>query len=297
MRVAITGAAGTIGGALLRHYVNSGDTVYAIDTNENGLYQLRYMPVVPVLQDIAGSNFWHSFYDRNSIDLVINCAAAKQLPIVEAHPFYAYRSNADAVDAICDHEDRPPVVHISTDKAVYPVSLYGFTKYIGEEKAKYYGCRIVRLVNVIDSSGSVFEVFRGQIESGGPVTLTDPHMSRYFMALDQAVKDIVTVASTEPGLYMPVNYDRQPIYDIAKDLIGDKDIKIQVTGIRPGEKIKEDLIYQDEVRNPYTPEIDRIKSPAKIILWGTFEEEKEKALEYGKYNFQRFMWRWVPEKC
>ena len=288
MKVAITGASGTIGSAFVSHYADKGDIVYAIDTHENGLYHLK--GCIPILQDIGDAGFWTAFYDRNDIDLVINCAAAKQLPIVEQHPFYAFKTNALGVLALLGG---PRVVHISTDKAVYPTSLYGFTKYIGEEFAKAAGATVVRLVNVWASSGSVAEVFAAQINAGGPVTVTDPHMTRYFMQLEDAV-DIITSVD-KPGVYMPSVYDTVNIWDLAQRMTSDLETPIQITGARPGEKIIEDLRYTDEKVSQYANGIDCVFSPLRIDI-DKFLEESSIMDGYIKYNALKLMWKWVPEK-
>jgi FlaA1/EpsC-like NDP-sugar epimerase len=290
MKVVITGAAGTIGSALVRHYVDAGDMVYAIDTAENGLYMMgRDYPVITILQDIGQPEFWKHFYGKNTVDLVINCAAQKQLPMVEQHPFYAYKTNAQAVKAVCTG---PKVIHISTDKAVYPLSLYGFTKYIGEEYAKAAGARVIRLVNVYASSGSVVEVFSKQIDAGGPVTITDPHMSRFFVHLDQAVDIIV---NSQGDFVMPAEYETINIWELAHRMIGDRRVNVQVTGARPGEKIVEDLFYRDE-KFEKEGKFYLVDSPKRILNWELFEDDADKAIRFSKYNFMKFMWYALPAK-
>ena len=287
MRVAITGSAGTIGNALCNLFVKNGWIVYAIDTNENGLYYMSLdLPITPVVQDICKANFWEAFYTKNDIALTINCAACKQLPMVEQHPFWAMHVNGLALQHL-----QGKVIHISTDKAVYPTSLYGFSKYIGEEIAKLNDFTILRLVNVLGSRGSVTEVFEKQQAEGGPVTITDVHMIRYFTELDSVCDSIKKLVDMPMGFYMQVDHEEVSIYDIAVAT----GCEIKVTGIRPGEKIVEDLRYNDEQITLREGNLDLIYSPIRIDCIDELTKDIYRA-EYSKYNMLKTMWKWVPEK-
>ena len=296
MRIAITGGAGTIGSALCKSYAGAGNIVYAIDTNERALYLLSLdLPIVPVLQDIRDPYFWNAFYDRNAIDLVINCAACKQLPLVEAHPFHAVSVNGFALGAM--YREGIKLVHISTDKAVYPVSLYGFTKYIAEEEAKRLGVSFVRLVNVYGSSGSVIEVFERQGKALQPITVTDPHMVRYFTSEIQTVNLIRQVAESGPGLYMQKEPSMRKIYEIAADFAEQYNVPIKVTGARPGEKLIEELTYDDELVDKIEGDLVRYDSPRRLSddSLEAMAEEINKT-DFRKYSMLKTMWKWIPNR-
>ncbi len=296
MRIAITGGAGTIGSALCKSYAADGHIVYAIDIDECALYLLAMdSPIVPVLQDVRDAAFWKAFYNRNQIDLVINCAACKQLPLVEAHPFHAISVNGYALAAMANKRVR--IIHISTDKAVYPVSLYGFSKYIAEEEAKRLGISIVRLVNVYGSSGSVIEVFTKQGHEKQPITVTDPHMLRYFTSECEVVRDIRAVADMPCAVYMQKAREPKKIYEIAAEFSEQYNVPIKVTGARPGEKLIEELVYDDEHVAKIDGEIVRYDSPRRLgdDSLDAMADDIAKA-GFDKYAMLKTMWKWIPNR-
>ena len=296
MRIAITGGAGTIGSALCKSYAADGHIVYAIDIDECALYLLAMdSPIVPVLQDVRDAAFWRAFYNRNQIDLVINCAACKQLPLVEAHPFHAISVNGYALEAM--YNDQVKIVHISTDKAVYPVSLYGFSKYIAEEEAKRLGVSIIRLVNVYGSSGSVIEVFTKQGREKQPITVTDPHMLRYFTYDHEVIRDIKLIADMPSALYMQTAREPKKIYEIAAEFAEQYNVPIKVTGARPGEKLIEELVYNDEHVAKIEGDIVCYDSPRRLSddSLDAMAEDIGRA-GFDKYAMLKTMWKWIPNR-
>jgi UDP-glucose 4-epimerase len=192
-------------------------------------------------------------------DVVVNGAALKQVPTCEYFPFEAVQTNIGGAENIVRVVERgrgtiKTVVGVSTDKACKPVNTMGMTKAIQERvfvnaNLRCPGTRFVcvRYGNVLASRGSVIPLFHEQIRSGGPVTITTPEMTRFLLSLDDAV-DTVFTALTEarPGeTYIP-RVPAARITDVAAVLIGDRKIETRVTGIRPGEKVHEILVSEEE---------------------------------------------------
>ena len=195
-------------------------------------------------------------------DIVVNAAALKQVPTCEYFPSQAVLTNcmgaANIVRAI-EENDFPveTVIAISTDKACKPINVMGMTKSIQERiltaanilnpKTRFI---CVRYGNVLASRGSVIPLFHEQIRNGGPVTITDPEMTRFLLSLDQAVDTVFTaLQEAKPGeTYIP-RVSSATVMQIARALIGERDIRIDVIGIRPGEKIHEILVSEEEANH------------------------------------------------
>jgi len=192
-------------------------------------------------------------------DIVINAAALKQVPTCEYFPDQAVLTNCvgamNIVRAIREH-DYPvdTVVGISTDKACKPVNVMGMTKAVQERILTSANVLIpstrficVRYGNVLASRGSVIPLFHDQIANGGPVTVTVPEMTRFLLSLNQAVDTVFAALRTaEPGETLVPDAPSATVENIARALIGDRDIEIKVTGIRPGEKMHEIMISDEE---------------------------------------------------
>lgn len=200
-------------------------------------------------------------------DIVVNAAALKQVPTCEYFPLQAVLTNcigpANIVRAI--HENDLPVatvIGISTDKACKPVNVMGMTKSIQERIFISANVLIpktnficVRYGNVLASRGSVIPLFLDQIKHGGPITITVPEMTRFLLNLNQAVDTVfAAIKYAKPGeTYIP-NVPSAKVINIVKALIGDRKIKIKITGIRPGEKLSEVLISEEEVNHCFKRE-------------------------------------------
>ena len=192
-------------------------------------------------------------------DIVFHAAALKQVPTAEYHPFEAVRTNVigaeNIVQTIREHNFKvETVVGVSTDKACKPVNVMGMTKAIQERilaqgALDCPGTRflLARYGNVLASRGSVIPVFNQQIRAGGPVTVTTPEMTRFLLSLDRAV-DIVfaAIADGRSGETWIPHVPSAKMLDVAAALIGDREIEIEYTGIRPGEKIHEVLVSEEE---------------------------------------------------
>ena len=278
-RVLITGGTGSMGKVLVRRLLNgemgNPEAVIVFSRDEAKQYFMRveYENKVAATDEVVYRNFQKKLQfwigdvrDFNSVtsalrgvDIVVNASAMKQVPTCEYFPYEAVRTNIEGAEnmvcAIQKHNLKvETVVGVSTDKACKPVNAMGMTKAL-QERIFIQGnmrCNRTRFVcvrygNVLASRGSVIPLFHEQIRNGGPVTITTPEMTRFLLGLNDAV-DTVFAAISEalPGeTYVP----RAPasrIVDVAAALIGDRPIRTMVTGIRPGEKIHEIMVSEEE---------------------------------------------------
>ena len=278
-RVLITGGTGSLGKVLLRRLLGggAGDPAKIIvlsrdEAKQHAIrveYQRRSSPTDEVIYDNSSKKLefrigdvrdFHSVASAlREADVVFNAAALKQVPTCEYFPFEAVQTNVggaeNIVRAIRDLRlDVETVVGISTDKAVAPINVMGMTKSLQERilaranlDAPETRFVLVRYGNVLASRGSVIPLFHEQIRNGGPVTITDPRMTRFLLSLEEAV-DIILVALREARrgeTYIP----RAPsakIVDVAAALIENRPIKTVMSGVRPGEKLHELLISEEE---------------------------------------------------
>ena len=278
-RVLITGGTGSLGKVLLRRLLGggAGDPAKIIvlsrdEAKQHAIrveYQRRSSPTDEVIYDNSSKKLqfrigdvrdFHSVASAlREADVVFNAAALKQVPTCEYFPFEAVQTNVggaeNIVRAIRDLRlGVETVVGISTDKAVAPINVMGMTKSLQERilaranlDAPQTRFVLVRYGNVLASRGSVIPLFHDQIRNGGPVTITDPRMTRFLLSLEEAV-DIILVAMREARrgeTYIP----RAPsakIVDVATALIENRPIKTVISGVRPGEKLHELLISEEE---------------------------------------------------
>jgi UDP-glucose 4-epimerase len=204
---------------------------------------------------------YHSVVDGlKDSDIVINAAALKQVPVCEYFPFEAVKTNIlgaeNIVKAIRQTANNIELVlNVSTDKACKPINTYGMTKAIQERimLEANYSCKqtkfiCVRYGNVMASRGSIIPLFQNQIMNGGPITITTKDMTRFMMSLDQAVDTIfAAITNANPGeTYIPI-VKSAFITDLADVMIADRNIETKIIGIRPGEKIHEILISEEEI--------------------------------------------------
>ena len=277
--IVVTGGTGSLGKVLVRRLL-AGEmgwprrvTVFSRDEAKQHDMRLHYKNRTVATDEIVYRNSTELLHfvvgdvrDFHSVaavlrsaDVVVNAAALKQVPTCEYFPFEAVRTNIEGAENIVRaiQEHRLPiqtVVGVSTDKACKPVNTMGMTKAIQERifiqaNMRCAGTRFVcvRYGNVLASRGSVIPLFHEQIRSGGPVTITTTEMTRFLLSLDDAVDTIFAAVSTGHGgdTYVP----RAPsarVVDIATALIGDFPVQMKVTGIRPGEKIHEIMVSEEE---------------------------------------------------
>jgi len=271
-RVLITGAAGSIGSELCRQIMKmEPERLILYERVENEIYRINMefaqvfagRPYEMVLGDILDTERLDWVMDSFKPHVVFHAAAYKHVPIMESHPLLAIKNNIQGTYNVAKASVRSGVdkfVLISTDKAVSPANVMGATKRVAElvcqgmnseRKTKFIA---VRFGNVLGSAGSVIPLFKDQIMNGGPVTVTHPEMTRYFMSIPEAAQLVMQAGAMGKGgeifvldMGEPVN-----ITDLARDMIrlmgfkvGD-DIDITYTGLRPGEKLHEELVAEEE---------------------------------------------------
>jgi FlaA1/EpsC-like NDP-sugar epimerase len=278
-RVLVTGGTGSLGKVLIRRLL-SGEAgtpkkviVFSRDEAKQHFMRLEYQSGPNATDEVIYHNFERvlefrigDVRDYSSVlsavrdaDIVINAAAMKQVPTCEYFPYEAVRTNIDGAEHIVraiqeHHLPIETVVGVSTDKACKPVNTMGMTKAI-QERIFVQGnmrCRGTRLIcvrygNVLASRGSVIPLFHDQIQRGGPVTITTVDMTRFLLSLDDAVDTVfAAIDDAAPGeTYVPTAPSAK-VVDIAAALIGDLPIDVRVVGIRPGEKIHEIMVSEEE---------------------------------------------------
>ena len=261
--VLITGAGGSIGSELVRQCVKYEATkLILIDHSEFNLYQIEQevsgSSIVPVMQSVLSMDDLEKTFELHKPDIVIHAAAYKHVPLVEANISEAIKNNVLGTKNIIDVAIKNgvnKVVLISTDKAVRPTNVMGTTKRICElyaQNSNGQGTDIVavRFGNVLGSSGSVIPKFKQQIADGKDITVTHPDITRYFMLIPEACELVLQAGAIGSGGEIFILDMGEPIkiVDLAKKMIelsGRDDIKIVFSGLRPGEKLYEELLIDD----------------------------------------------------
>jgi len=269
--VLVTGAAGSIGSELCRQVAAQGpERLVLYDRHENGMFalekelQARHAAVrlEPVLGDILLEDQLDAVFSRFRPEVVFHAAAYKHVSMAERNPLEAVRNNVlgtrNVARAAVGHGAKEFVL-VSTDKAVRPTSVMGVTKRVAERVVQGFQngcCRFVgvRFGNVLGSNGSVVPIFREQIARGGPVTVTHPDVTRYFMTIPEAVQLILQAAGTGHGgeIFVLEMGQAVRIADLARQMIRlsgfepDEDIEVVFTGLAPGEKLHEELVSDGE---------------------------------------------------
>jgi FlaA1/EpsC-like NDP-sugar epimerase len=271
-RVMVTGGTGSIGSELCRQIIRfTPKKLIIVDINESGLYDMEMdfkskLPnteIVPVLCPIQDMHVMSRIFEQENPEVVFHAAAYKHVPMMELHPWEAVLNNIVGTQSIlelCARMDVRRCVVVSTDKAVRPTNVMGASKRMGELLAQAYATELgarnmcVRFGNVVYSAGSVVPLFRKQIERGGPVTLTHKDVMRYFMTISEASRLILQAGAIGNGGEIFILKMGTPIRiaDMARDLIRlsgfepDTEIEIKEIGLRPGEKLVEELITEGE---------------------------------------------------
>ncbi|MGB4044621.1 MAG: nucleoside-diphosphate sugar epimerase/dehydratase [Halanaerobiales bacterium] len=280
--VMVTGAGGSIGSELCRQIARFKPwRLLMLDNYENSLYYLDLelkkgfpdIEIIPIISCVRDKERLDNLFASYRPDLVFHAAAHKHVPLMEYNPGEAVKNNIFGTRNLLEVADRYKVdkfVLISTDKAVNPTNVMGATKRVAEmlvqamnkrSQTKYMA---VRFGNVLGSNGSVIPLFKKQIATGGPVTVTHEEVTRYFMTIPEAVQLVIQAAALGRGGEVFVLDMGEPvkIIDLAKDLIKlsglklGEDIDIEITGLRPGEKLYEELLHDTE--NSIRTEHERI---------------------------------------
>ena len=293
-RVVITGAGGSIGSELVRQCLNfSPSLLIMIDISELNLFEIdRQLNqndtktlLKPILCDIRDYSTLQDVFEEYKPQVVLHAAAYKHVPLQEKFPWEAIKTNIfgtfNLSEVSIEHKVEKFVL-VSTDKAVRPTNVMGATKRIAEMIALYFNrdkkitdFMAVRFGNVLGSSGSVIPIFQDQIKKGGPLTVTDPNMERFFMSIPEASQLILQAGSFGIGGEIFILDMGSPIriIDIANQLIRlsgfepEKDIEIKVTGARPGEKKVEELSLPNEV-------LDKTKHDKIFVLNDSYMKDE-----------------------
>jgi len=269
--ILVTGGAGSIGSEIVRQIARYDyQDLIVIDQAESALYdvqqelrQHKLTNFTPIVADVRDYDRMEYYFQKYKPDMVFHAAAYKHVPLMEYNAYEAVRINVLGTKIIADLSCRHEVekfVFISTDKAVNPTNVMGATKRIAE---MYVSCKqtegktrymITRFGNVLGSNGSVIPLFRKQIAKGGPITVTHKDITRYFMTIPEASQLVLEAASMGDGgeIFLFDMGESVKIFDLAKNMIKlsglryPEDIDIEITGLRPGEKLYEELLATGE---------------------------------------------------
>ncbi len=274
--ILVTGAGGSIGSELCREILrDSPKLLVLLELNEFSLYHvelkfrsLSSIPIVPCLGSVQDSELLKHLLRDHKVNTVYHAAAYKHVPLVEENPLQGLLNNALGTQSLiekCIEAEVNSFVLISTDKAVRPTNVMGASKRIAEmivqDTARRFPERrigIVRFGNVLDSSGSVVPLFREQIQKRMPITVTHPEITRYFMSIGEAARLVIQAGamSTKGEVFLLDMGDPVKIRDLAlqmielSGLIPEKDIPLHFTGLRPGEKLYEELLIDPAQSQP-----------------------------------------------
>lgn len=271
-RVMVTGAGGSIGSELCRQIAGfSPEKLLILGKGENSIYEIDQelqkdypkLDLLPIIADVRDAQRMEQVFETERPQVVFHAAAHKHVPLMECYPVEAVKNNVLGTKVLAETADRHNVetfILISTDKAVNPSSVMGASKRIAElilqqmSQSSKTRFSAVRFGNVLGSRGSVVPLFRKQIATGGPITVTDPEMKRYFMSIPEASQLVLQAGSMACGGEVFVLDMGEPIriVDLAEDLIRlsgyepYRDVEIVFSQIRPGEKLFEELMTAEE---------------------------------------------------
>ena len=324
-RVLVTGAGGSIGSELVKQCLGyNPDLLVLFDQSEHNLFKIdnicqdlsNNIGIQPILGDIRDKKMVNSVFNSFQPHVVLHAAAYKHVPMQENNPWEAVITNIEGTSNVieaCENNNVERFVLVSTDKAVNPTNIMGATKRVVEiliqsksknSKVKYMA---VRFGNVIGSSGSVIPTFQEQINKGGPITITDPLMKRYFMSIPEAAQLILQAGSIGEGGEIFVLDMGEPVLvkDIAFELIKlsglepELDIPIKYIGLRPGEKMFEELVMSGENIVDTSHEKIMVLKNGVNHSWNhvlaKIEEITESAKSYDSNIIKNKLKQFVPE--
>jgi len=298
--ILVTGGVGSIGSQVVKNLLNlDPEVVRILDINESKLFEFEEdfdsRKVRTFIGDVRDKSRLEKAIE--DVDIVFHAAALKHVPLCEYNPFEGVKTNVNGTQNLIDvalDEEVERVITISTDKVVNPINVMGATKLLAERLTTsanlYKGTRktifsVVRFGNVLNSRGSLLPTIKKQIKKGGPVSLTHPEMTRFVMSIDEACKLVIKAAKIARGgeifiLKMPalkikdlidvIIEELSPLYGYSSD-----EIEIKNIGIRPGEKLYEELMTEEEAS--YAEEIEDM---FVVFSEESFEKEKE-----NNFNF------------
>lgn len=271
--VLVTGAGGSIGSEICRQVLRFHPRrILLVDHSENGLFAMEQElsrleqrpPLEFLVADVTDEERMEGIMATSRPDVVFHAAAHKHVPLMEGNPAEAIKNNClgtRLLARLADQHGTGTFISISTDKAVHPTSVMGCSKLIAERYVQALSKEsatkfiVVRFGNVLGSNGSVVPTFQEQIRRGGPVTVTHPEIERYFMLIPEAAQLVLQAAAMGDGgeIFVLDMGESVKIVDLARDLIAlsgfsEDDVEIVYTGLRPGEKLSEELYFDDERR-------------------------------------------------
>ena len=310
---------------------NSEPNLYSINNELNDGLELNDVQILPILGDATDENLIDRIFSTEKISVVFHSAAYKHVPLVELNPLQGLKNNILSTYVICSKAvqyEIEQMILISSDKAVRPTNIMGASKRFSELIVQAFDAEInkknkrsayvintkllmVRFGNVLDSSGSVVPLFRKQIANGGPITLTHKDIIRYFMTIEEAAELVLQSASLSEGgdLFLLDMGNPIKILDLAKQMIflsgltirnnenPNGDIEILITGLRPGEKLYEELLIDAKSIKTIHPQIFRAKENFidPEILWPKIEELKKTLNAYKKNESLDIISHLVPD--
>ncbi|KUF09481.1 polysaccharide biosynthesis protein [Pseudoponticoccus marisrubri] len=327
-RILVTGAGGSIGSELCRQLIAcKPDCVVLVDHSEHALYNIEKelrdlaqgMQIVPVLGSVLNEQLMRDTLHDYGVEVVLHAAAYKHLPMVERNVISGLRNNVLGTRIMAEASRDAGVerfILVSTDKAVRPTNVMGASKRLAELVVQDLATRslgtrfsMVRFGNVLGSSGSVIPLFEEQIARGGPVTLTDPKVTRYFMTISEAARLVLLAGSFSRGgdVFVLDMGEPVPIRKLARQMIEgagysvrdeanpNGDIEIQVTGLRPGEKLQEELLISaDMLTTPHTKILRAQESYLSEFEMATALKDLRQAIEARDEEAARLViGRWV----
>ncbi len=322
--VLVTGAGGSIGSELCRQIIKfQPEKLLLLDICENSVYDIEMdlraitdVSLIPLVKDIKDRTGINQVFKKYKPGVIFHAAAHKHVPLMEANPEEAIKNNTMGTYVVAqaaNFHKAGTFVLVSTDKAVNPTSIMGASKRVAEmiiqhlntvSDTNYVG---VRFGNVLDSRGSVVPLFKKQIARGGPVTITHPNMVRYFMTIPEAVQLIIQAGAFANGgeIFVLDMGDPVRVMDLARTLIKlsgfepDVDIMIKIIGMRPGEKLYEELLTTEEVRSNRTShQRIFIAPPCQIDTGGllqVFEDFISGVLPKDQKETELWLQRFLPD--
>jgi FlaA1/EpsC-like NDP-sugar epimerase len=320
--VMVTGAGGSIGSEICRQVLRfHPQKLLLVERGENSLFLVEQEfsrlqpkpPFEPLIADIADEDRIDQIMADHKPAVVFHAAAHKHVPMMEWNPAEAIKNNCLGTRTLARLADRHGVgtfVTISTDKAVHPTSVMGCSKLIAERYVQAFSKEsstkfiVVRFGNVLASNGSVVPIFQEQIRRGGPITVTHPDIERYFMMIPEASQLVLQAAAMGDGgeIFVLDMGESVKIVDLARDLIAlsglaEDDIDIEFTGLRPGEKLYEELYFDDERRlpTPHPKVFCAMHRPAELSEIEGMLEELREVVDDPPDEVRRRLRKLVPE--
>jgi FlaA1/EpsC-like NDP-sugar epimerase len=320
--VMVTGAGGSIGSEICRQVLRfHPQKLLLVERGENSLFLIEQEfsrlhpkpPFEPLIADITDDDRIDQIMADYKPAVVFHAAAHKHVPMMEWNPAEAIKNNCLGTRTLARLADRHGVgtfVTISTDKAVHPTSVMGCSKLIAERYVQAFSKEsstkfiVVRFGNVLASNGSVVPIFQEQIRRGGPITVTHPDIERFFMMIPEASQLVLQAAAMGDGgeIFVLDMGESVKIVDLARDLIAlsglaEDDIDIEFTGLRPGEKLYEELYFDDERRlpTPHPKVFCAMHRPAELSEIEGMLEELREVVDDPPDDVRRRLRKLVPE--